>query len=101
MYCIFKNIDMTEGVKHFADAHECHWLATDIAAYSLGIAEPCQFWTLAVGPQDARLSCVADEGEPELHAVENILTDMPPGEHRLWLFKEHGGASVLMLPEEY
>ena len=89
----------TEGVQYVAEQGGAYWLL-DALAFAQAIpaiaAEPFQFWTLTVRPnQTATLVCEDGNGKV-VHTQEIPFTDFPLDEIKFYFTD-----NVILLPSEY
>jgi hypothetical protein len=89
----------TEGVQYVAEHGGAYWLL-DALAFAQAIpavaAEPFQFWTLTVRPdQTATLACEDGNGKI-VHTQEIPFTDFPLDEIKFYFTD-----NVILLPSEY
>jgi hypothetical protein len=99
---LFRNVVLTDGAHHLANAAQCFWLMDAIASYLTRPAvrqEPFQTWTLTVKNESGTLSC--DDGNGNVLARQRIqYTDFPLDSIKLYMALGDDNW-VIMLPTEY
>jgi hypothetical protein len=106
---LFPNVLLTDGTHYLAQEGECYWLFEAIASHQPRLLRHCdarlhdlQFWTLKKNADNsANLICVADSDCTPVVTQKIPYTDFPLDEIKLFVGRDHLGASVIYLPSEH
>jgi len=95
-----KNVMLTDGVKYLAEKAGAYWFINAILSWQIykNVAgEEFQTWTLTKNESDDSATLVADDGNGNVIAKQEIeFTDFPMQKVSIWLVD-----GVLLLPSEY